>query len=83
MWFSYHVQYNSKVGECVKLIYPIEFEIKDTVDKVKSASYLDSYLETDRKGLNLMAQGIIDKGLCVLNFCCFFVVEVLHFSYPL
>ena len=32
---------NSKLGDYVECIYPIELEIKDTRDTVKSASYLD------------------------------------------
>ena len=32
---------NSKFGDYVEHIYPIELEIKDTTDTVKSASYLD------------------------------------------
>ena len=35
---------NSKFGDYVKCIYPIELEIKDTTDTVKSASYLDLHL---------------------------------------
>ena len=31
-------------------IYPIELEIKDTTDTVKSASYLDLHLEIDNEG---------------------------------
>ena len=38
---------NSKFGDYVERIYPIELEIKDTTDTVKSASYLDLYLEID------------------------------------
>ena len=41
---------NSKFGDYVELIYPIELEIKDTTDTVKSASYLDLHLESDNEG---------------------------------
>ena len=41
---------NSKFGDYVKRIYPIELEIKDTTDTVKSASYLDLHLEIDNEG---------------------------------
>jgi hypothetical protein len=34
----------------VDLIYPIEFEIKDTTDTDRSASYLDLQLEIDSEG---------------------------------
>ena len=32
---------NSKFGDYVERIYPIELEIKDTTDTVRSASYLE------------------------------------------
>ena len=38
---------NSRFGEFIDRIYPIELEIKDTTDTYKSASYLDLYLEID------------------------------------
>ena len=41
---------NSKFGDYVDRIYPIELEIKDTTDTVKSASYLDLHLEIDNEG---------------------------------
>ena len=41
---------NSKFGDYVEQIYPIELEIKDTTDTVKSASYLDLHLEIDNEG---------------------------------
>ena len=40
----------SKFGDYVERIYPIELEIKDTTDTVKSASYLDLHLEIDNEG---------------------------------
>ena len=40
----------TKFGDYVERIYPIELEIKDTTDTVKSASYLDIYLDIDNEG---------------------------------
>jgi hypothetical protein len=36
---------NSRLGDFVDRIYPIELEIKDTTDTARSASYLDLHLE--------------------------------------
>ena len=41
---------NSRLGDFVDLIYPIELEIKDIKDTDKSASYLDIHLEIDSEG---------------------------------
>ena len=41
---------NSKFGDYVERIYPIELEIKDTTDTVKSATYLHLHLEIDNEG---------------------------------
>ena len=38
---------NSRFGDFVNRIYPIELEIKDTTDTDKSASYPDLHLEID------------------------------------
>ena len=38
---------NSRFGDFVDRIYPIELEIKDTTDTDRSASYLDIHLEID------------------------------------
>ena len=43
-------QKNSKFGDNVDLIYPIELEIKDTTKIERSASYLDLNLDIERKG---------------------------------
>jgi hypothetical protein len=40
---------NSRFGDFVDRIYPIELEIKDTTDTDRSASYLDLHLEIDRR----------------------------------
>ena len=41
---------NSRFGDFVDRIYPIELEIKDTTDIDRSASYLDLHLEIDSEG---------------------------------
>ena len=38
---------NSKFGDFVDRIFPIELEIKDTSDTDRSASYLELHLEID------------------------------------
>ena len=38
---------NSRFGDFVKCIYPIELEIKDTTDTDRSTSYLNLHLEVD------------------------------------
>ena len=43
--------HNSRFGEFVDRIYPIELEIKDTTDTDRSASYLDLHLEIHSEGL--------------------------------
>ena len=42
---------NSRVGDFVDRIYPIELEIKDSTDTDRSASYLDLHLEIDSEGV--------------------------------
>ena len=41
---------NSRLGDFVDRIYPIELEIKDITDTDRSASYLDLHLEIDSEG---------------------------------
>ena len=41
---------NSRFGDFVDRIYPIELEIKDTTDTDRSASYLHLHLEIDSEG---------------------------------
>ena len=41
---------NSRFGDFVDRIHPIELEIKDTTDTDTSASYLDLHLEIDSEG---------------------------------
>ena len=41
---------NSRLGDFVDRIYPIELEIKDTTNTDRSASYLDLHLDIDSEG---------------------------------
>ena len=41
---------NTRFGDFLDCIYPIELEIKDTTDRDMSASYLDIHLEIDSEG---------------------------------
>ena len=41
---------NSRLGDFVDRIYPIELEIKDTTDTDRSASYIDLHLKIDSEG---------------------------------
>ena len=41
---------NSQFHDYMQLIYPNELEVKDTTDTLKSASYLDLYLEINNGG---------------------------------
>ena len=41
---------NSRFGDFVDRIYPIELEIRDTTDTDRSVSYLDLHLEIDSEG---------------------------------
>ena len=41
---------NSRFGDFVDRIYPIELEIKDNTDTDRSASYFDLHLEIDSEG---------------------------------
>jgi hypothetical protein len=40
---------NSRLGDCIGRIYPIELEIKDTTDTDRSASCVDLHLEIDNE----------------------------------
>ena len=42
--------HNTRFGDFVDHIYPIELEIKNTTDTDTSASYLDLHLEFDSEG---------------------------------
>ena len=41
---------NSKLGDFVDRIFPIELEVKDTTDTDRSALYIDLHLDVDSKG---------------------------------
>ena len=41
---------NSRLGDFVNCIYPIELEINDTTDTDRSSSYIDLHLEIDSEG---------------------------------
>ena len=41
---------NSKCGDFVDRLYPIELEIKDVTDTDRSGSYRDIHLEIDSEG---------------------------------
>ena len=41
---------NSTFGDFVERFYPIELEIKDNIDRARSASFLDLHLEIDSEG---------------------------------
>ena len=47
---AHHSLNNSRFGEFVDRIYLIEFEIKDTTDTDRSASYLDLHLKMNSDG---------------------------------
>ena len=53
---------NSKFGDYVERIYPIELEIKDTADTVKSSSYLDLHLEIDNEGRLKTTQAMLSAS---------------------
>ena len=48
-WINFSLN-NSRFGDFVDRIYPIELEIKDSTDTDRSASYLDLHLEIDSEG---------------------------------
>jgi hypothetical protein len=61
---------NSRFGDFVDRIYPIELEIKDTTDTDRSASCLDLHLEIDSEGL--LRTQLYDKrddfNILIVNF---------------
>ena len=61
---------NSRIGDFVDRIYPIELEIKDTTDTDGSASYLDIQLEIDSKGRlrTKLYDKIDDFKFLIMNF---------------
>ena len=50
---------NSKFGDYINIIYPVELEIKDTTDAVHHASYLDLLLKYD----NLTVSNYMIRGM--------------------
>ena len=60
---------NSKFGDYVDLIYPIELEIKDTTETERSVSYLDLHLEIDSKG-GLRTKLYVKRDDFVFPFVC-------------
>jgi hypothetical protein len=69
---------NSRFGDFVDRIYPIELEIKDTTDTDTSASYLDLHLEIPqgrsesvyRRTNNTMVKRKSTKGQTTINKTC-------------
>jgi hypothetical protein len=51
---------NSRLGDIVDRIYPIELDIKDATDTARSASYIDIHLEIDNEGR--LRTNIYDKS---------------------
>ena len=48
--FTFRFINNSRFGDFVDRIYPIELEIKDITDIARSVSYLDLHFDTDSEG---------------------------------
>ena len=56
--FNYTLRYidvvlslnNSRFGDFIDFVYPIELDIKDTTDTDRSGTYLDIHLEIDSEG---------------------------------
>ena len=62
---------NSRFGDFIDRIYPIELETKDTTDTDKSASYLDLHLEIDSEGqlkTNFTKKKRDDLNFPIVNF---------------
>jgi hypothetical protein len=75
---------NSRFGDFVDRIYPIEIEINDDTDTDRSASYLDIHLEIDSEGR--LRTKLYDKrddlNLPIVNFpfICSNIPEVCRLS---
>ena len=54
----------------ISLIYPLEFEIKDTTDTDKSASYLDLHLEIDSEGRLRTKRDDLNFPIVNFSFIC-------------
>ena len=76
---------NSKFGDFVDRIYPIELEIKDTTDIDRSASYLDLHLEIDSEGLlrTKLYDERDDSNFSIVNFHLYVATfqQHLHMEY--
>jgi hypothetical protein len=61
---------NSRFGDFVDRIYPIEFEIKNTTDTDRSASYIYLHLEIDSRGRlrRKLYDKIDDFNVPIVNF---------------
>ena len=60
---------NSRFGDFVDCIYPIELEIKDTTDTDRSASYIDLHLDIDSEGwLRTKLDKRYDFNFPIVNF---------------
>jgi hypothetical protein len=61
---------NSRFGDFVGRIYPIEFELKDTTDTDRSASDLDLHLEIGSKGplISKLYDKRDDSNFPIVNF---------------
>jgi hypothetical protein len=57
---------NTRFGDFVDRMYPIELEIKDTTDTDRSASYLDLHLEIDSEGR--LRTKFYDENFPIVNF---------------
>jgi hypothetical protein len=70
---------NSKFGDFVDRIFPIELEIKYTADTYMSASYLDLHLEIDSEGRwNIVSTERYILHMQVLLECCFIYKWKVH-----
>ena len=59
---------NTTFGDYVERIYPIELEIKNTTDTVKSASYLDLHLENEDRLKKKLYDKRDDFSFPIVNF---------------
>jgi hypothetical protein len=65
---------DSKFGDFVDRIYPIELQIKDTTDTYRSASYLDLHLQIDseRRSRTKLYDKRDDFNFPIANFPCIY-----------
>jgi len=76
---------NSRFGDFVDRIYPIELEIKNTTDTDRSTSYLDLHLEIDSEGWlrTILYDKRDDFNFPIVNFPLYVVTfeQHLHLEY--